>query len=291
MIDIKVDKENLTELSVQKTEVESFGLFKQVFSRSMGALMKVNFLVILFAIPALFIAFFFILQTLQVGYFLPYSGNIAIGYPIAYGVDAYAESLRGLYTNMMYIWLLPCMFVVSVALAGAFHVIKMLIVDDVPVVKNFFSGIKKHFTQVMISTLMLSASSFCLLFYINNYDFVTIAEWLKVILMVVDVIQFVIIAMMSIFMFTQATNYKMKFTTIISNSFRFAIALTPFNVIIIVFSALPIALLYLVWGVDLLNVIVIMASILFLFSYVILIWTVYGNWTYARFITEKSNKK
>lgn len=288
IIDITIEEENQTEFAKDETANESFALFKEVFGRSSGALMKTNLLVLLFALPALAVVFFFVIQQLQLGYFLAFSGNIGVGYPVAVGASELAEYYRYVYQNMMYIWLLPCMLVVSFGFAGAFYVVKKLLVGDVAVCKNFFSGIKKNIVQILISTVMLSISAVIMLLYINNYSYINIASWLNSILFALSILQFAIVVMMSIFMFTQSVSYNLKLSQIIKNSFLFAVAFIPSNIIILALSAIPAVLLYFTWDVDLINMIVIIACLLFLFSFIILIWTVYSNWVFSRCISEKS---
>ena len=176
--------------------------------------------------------------------------------------------------------------VASIGLSGAFYVMRRLVWGEgVSIGSHFFRGIKMNIWPFLLSSLFIGISLFLVMSNIgiyNNLKNIHIA-W-KIIGISLSIIQFVLLMSMAIFMSTQAVTYKLKIWPLIKNSFLFAIALLPTNILMLAFSALPFLLFLLpisAWVAP------IMIFALIGFSYIMLIWTVYAHWAYDKFINDR----
>ena len=90
---------------------------------------------------------------------------------------------------------------------------------------------------------------------------------------------------MMLWLCTQEVTYKLKAIPLIRNSFLFTIALAIQTLFIMILCALPILLLMLIplqFSVFLWLIFVILGP-----AYIILIWTVYSQWAFDRFVNDR----
>ena len=285
---LTMGKDNLPDFTPDKLPGTRFQLFKDVFFNRFGALVKINLLTLLFCLPA--IAWLFIMRMVKQadGSLLPYSGNIGAGYglPIS-GVANLARQRAFQFDMQTYLILIPCLMVASIGLAGAFYVMRRLVWGEgTTVAGHFFSGVKSNFFPFLWSSLFAGISLFLVMANIGIYNNMTNIHiaW-RIIGIAVSVIQFVLLLSMAIFLTTQAVTYKLKTWGLIKNSFLFAIALLPTNLIMLIVSAIPFILVMVL--PSFLSVIGLMLFALFGFSFIILVWTVYAHWAYDKFINDR----
>lgn len=281
-------KDNLPDFTPDKLPGTRFQLFKDVFFNRFGALVKINLLLLLFCLPA--IAWIVIMNMIKQadGSLLPYSGNIGAGTGIPVTDVLMLGQHRAFQFDIQtYLILIPCLVVASIGLSGAFYVMRRLVWGEGTTVGgHFFHGIKANFFPFLWASLFAGISLFLVMANIgiyNNLEDIHIA-W-RIAGIAVSVIQFVLILSMLIFMTTQAVTYKLKTWALIKNSFLFAIALLPTNLIMLLLSAIPVILLLILPGF--LSVLALLIFALFGFSYIILIWTVYAHWAYDKFVNDR----
>lgn len=284
---LTMGKDNLPDFTPDKLPGTRFQLFKDVFFNRIGALVKINLLVLLFCLPA--IAWVVIMHMVKVadGSLLPYSGNVGIGYPIVNEVAALGQQRAFQFDLQTYLVLIPCIMIASIGLSGAFYVMRRLVWGEgVAVGGHFFRGIKMNFLPFLWSSLFVGVSLFLVMANIGIYNNMTEIHiaW-RVICIAVSVIQFVLILSMMMFLTTQAVTYKLKTWALIKNSFLFSIALLPTNLIILVLSAIPVVLLLVI--PTQISIFLMFIFALLGFSYIILIWTVYAHWAYDKFINDR----
>ena len=285
---LTMGKDNLPDFTPDKLPGTRFQLFKDVFFNRFGALVKINLLVLLFCLPA--IAWMVIMYMIKQadGSLLPYSGNIGAGTGIPVTDVIRLGQTRAFQFDMQtYLVLIPCIMVASIGLSGAFYVMRRLVWGEgTSVAGHFFHGIKANFLPFLWSSLFAGISLFLVMANIGIYNNMTQVHiaW-RVVGIAVSVIQFVLLLSMLIFLTTQAVTYKLKTWALIKNSFLFAIALLPTNLIMLILSAIPVLLLLILPGFFTMFALLIFA--LFGFSYIILIWTVYAHWAYDKFINDR----
>ncbi len=284
---LTMGKDNLPDFTPDKLPGTRFQLFKDVFFNRFGAIVKINLLVLLFCLPA--IAWVVIMQMVKQmdGSLLPYSGNVGIGYPIITDVIALGQRRAFQFDLQTYLVLIPCIMVASVGLSGAFYVMRRLVWGEgTSVAGHFFRGIKMNFLPFLFSSLFAGISLFLVMANVGIYNNMTEIHiaW-RIIGIAVSVIQFVLLLSMFIFLTTQAVTYKLKMWALIKNSFLFAIALLPTNLIMLILSAIPIVLLIVL--PSFLSIFGLLIFAFIGFAYIILLWTVYAHWAYDKFINDK----
>ncbi len=284
---LTMGKDNLPDFTPDKLPGTRFQLFKDVFFNRFGAIVKINLLVLLFCLPA--IAWVVIMQIVKKmdGSLLPYSGNVGIGYPVITDVVALGQRRAFQFDLQTYLVLIPCIMVASVGLSGAFYVMRRLVWGEgTSVAGHFFRGIKMNFLPFLFSSLFAGISLFLVMANVGIYNNMTDIHiaW-RVIGIAVSVIQFVLLLSMMIFLTTQAVTYKLKTWALIKNSFLFAIALLPTNLIMLIISAIPVVLLLVL--PSFLSIFGLLIFAFIGFSFIILVWTVYAHWAYDKFINDR----
>ncbi len=285
---LTMGKDNLPDFTPDRLPGTRFQLFKDVFFNRFGALVKINLLVLLFCLPA--IAAVVIMQMIKTvdGAILPYSGNLGVGtgMPIT-DVSALGQQRAFQFDIQMYLILIPCIVIAGIGLSGAFYVMRRLVWGEgTSVAGHFFRGIKMNFLPFLWSSLFGGVSLFLVMANIGMYNNMTeIHVALRIVGIAISIIQFILILSMLIFLTTQAVTYKLKTWPLVKNSFLFAIALLPTNIIMLIVSAIPIALLLIL--PSMLSIFGLLIFAFLGFSFIILVWTVYAHWAYDRFINDR----
>ncbi len=284
---LTMGKDNLPDFTPDKLPGTRFQLFKDVFFNRFGALVKINLLTLLFCLPA--IAWLVIMSMIKRadGALLSYSANIGAGtgLPVT-DVSLLGQARAFRFDIQTYLVLIPCIMIAGIGLSGAFYVMRRLVWGEgVSVGGHFFRGIKMNFFPFLWSSLFAGVSFALVMINIGIYNNMTdVHVAFRIIGIAGSIIQFILLFSMFIFLTTQAVTYKLKTWPLIKNSFLFAIALLPTNILILALSVIPF-LLFLLPSILLMLVLLLFA--LFGFSFIILLWTVYAHWAYDRFINDK----
>ncbi len=285
---ITMGKDNLPDFTPDKLPGNRFQLFKDVFFGRMGAMVKINLLTLLFALPIILVLVLTYMSRLVDNTMVPYSGNIGIGYPVVPDAAAIGEARNFMLNFQMYLLLIPCIVIFSIGLSGAFYVMRRFAWGEgVGVASHFFHGVKANVLPFLWSSLFISVSFFLLMFNITAYNQLQMHAALKIIGLALTIIQFLIVMCMAMFLTTQAVTYKLKFWGLIKNSFLFAIGLLPINIIMLILSALPVVALYFLIRVQFIGILFLMIFLLVGVSYIILLWTVYSHWVYDKFVNDR----
>ncbi|MCL2370012.1 MAG: hypothetical protein FWC80_02125 [Firmicutes bacterium] len=290
---LTMGRDDRPDFETSKLPSNRFQLFKDVFFMRLGALVKINLLVLLFAFPAIavIVVFTMFINPMMIST-LPFSGNLGIGYPQVEELNLVVSSITFANNIVMYALLAPALLIASIGLAGAFNVIKLLAWGEgVSVLSHFFIGIKKHFKQFflcgLIFSLLITITAFNLQFFINVVSnplpFSFPPTLLRVLGIAFCIISFVVLACMVMFATTQASTYKLSLWALIKNSFLLSLALFPQNIIILLISFIPFALLMFPF----VNMIGMMLMLAISFSFIILLWTVYAHHIFDKFINDR----
>lgn len=283
---LTMGKDNLPDFTPDKLPGTRFQVFKDVFKNRLGAIVKINLLVLLFALPAIaWVVIVNIMKSMD-GLLLPYSGNIGFGYPVIKDIIGSGQVRAFWFDVQMYLVLIPCIMVASIGLSGAFYVMRRLVWGEgITVFGHFFRGIKANFFPFLWSSLFVGVSLFLVMFNFKVYDTMNINIVWQVIGIAMSIIQFFLVLSMAIFLTTQAVTYKLKTWGLIKNSFLFALALLPQNLIILILTAIPIVILLIL--PEMIAMFGYMIFAILGFGYIILLWTVYGHWAFDRFINDR----
>jgi hypothetical protein len=274
------------DFTLDKLPGNRWEVFKDVLTNRFGALVKINLLMILFALPAI-VWYYLSLNAQRIsGMYINYTVNFGFGYPFVKDIPYVGQLYnvqQQLWTNLI---MVPLLMIASIGLAGGFHVIKMLVWGEgVAVVNTFFKGIKSNILPFLWSTLFLGLAYTLVQYNISAYGLYTGSEFLSGMSLAASIIFFVLLAFMTVFIYTQAATYKISLWGLIKNSFLFAIGLLFHNIFFVGITALPV-ILFLFMGPEI--------SLLILFFYAligvsmtILIWTLYSHYVFDKYLNDK----
>lgn len=285
---LTMGKDNLPDFTPDRLPGNRFSQFKDIFFGRMGAMFKINLLILLFALPTIVMIILNYMRGMIVDTMLPYSGNIGFGYPIVTGTAELAKQVQFSNNITLYGILVLTNCILSLGLAGAFSVMKRLVWGEgIQIGSHFFRGIKQNWFPFVLSSVVLSISLFFVLFNFDAYSILDMHMAFKVMGIGVSVLTLFLLVSMAIFMFTQAVTYKLKFWPLLKNSFLFSIALFPINLFILVCSLAPFIIAILLMSIPMIGVMILVFVLMLGISYVVLMWTVYAHWAFDKFLNDK----
>ncbi|MCL2796435.1 MAG: hypothetical protein FWD58_00030 [Firmicutes bacterium] len=266
-------------------EVKRTGLFLNLLLGRAGPMVKVNICALLFATPLFAIYYIFNLAASAVGVYVPKSWNFGyIPNPAVMGAEAAARDMLFINSVQMYAWMTLGVLAACAGLAGAFYVMRTLARGQViPVVKNYFVGVKKYALPFLILSPLFAGLFFLLA--VSFTGFSSIAGPLlpvpaAVILLILVCVLALALLTIALFFFTLTVTFQMPLKTRLKNSLTFTIKYLPRNLIVLTLSGLPLLLMVLMSGIALVSFVVLFLVILFAVSFIVLLWTVYAHWVF-----------
>lgn len=259
-----------------------------IFKTNMGKLIGINLLMILFILPVILIIAYRYMQVQYYALTMPFSQNIGLGMPAFPIYSGLTEEIY-LLANRSSIILLPIAGIIaSVGISGGFYVMRNMVWSEgVFVGSDFWTGVKKNFGVVCLSTLLYTVIFTMCIFSISYGNWISATGngtwWLTV----ASVISYVMLAFFTIvylYMISFGVTYELKFTQLIRNSMIMSIALVPTNIFFVAFALIAVILLT---AGGLLLSIGLIIFILFGLSGAALIWTNYSQWAFDKFINDK----
>jgi uncharacterized membrane protein YesL len=210
------------------------------------------------------------------------------GYPAVTDAVMQGRMANMYHTLMQYSILIPLLMFASIGFAGAFHTLKMLAWGEgVAVTSTFFKGIKANLVPFLLGTLFLGIGIFVVAMNFALRDIGIQPGFMHVMTSIATIIVVVLLAMMTMYMYTQAVTYKLKLRGILKNSFAFSLGMIFHNIFFLGIVALPVILmLFLPFLISL------FFGIYFLFigiSIMILIMTLYTHYVYDRFLNDRAD--
>ncbi len=262
-----------------------------LFKTNFGKIFKINLLMLLFMFPIFVLVGFNALNLHVMAGDAPFSQNIAIGYPAFPGIAGTAEAL--VYENNILTFglLFIISFFISIGISGGFYVMRNMVwTEGVFVMSDFWTGVKKNYLSVMLSTLLFTLILGLTTLSINLSDVqMALNPDQTVLFTITKIISYVFIvffAIVYLYMITLGNTYELKFFKLLKNSVIFALALLPYNVF---FGALSLVV-FLPLLAEIGNIFFAIGLILlliFALSLFALIWTNYSQWAFDEFINDK----
>ncbi|MCL2861637.1 MAG: hypothetical protein FWE22_04425 [Firmicutes bacterium] len=285
---ITMGKDNLPDFTPDKLPGTRFALFKDVFLRRLGVMFRLNILVLLFALPLAAVIIHYALTGVMDNQMLPHSGNLGVGWPVVPDLAIMSSILLYSRQIMLFALTVPAIIILFIGFSGGFYVMRRIVWGEGQTVfMNFFRGIKKNYLPFLIGGFVIGVLFFALMMNLAAHSAGLMPSALSVIGVIATVILVTIALLMLVFYTTQAVTYKQKFLNLVKNSFFLAMGLVPQTIIMIIFSSLPIVLMFLLSNLGMFFIMIMMIVMMVGFSYIISIWTVYAHWAFDRFINGK----
>ena len=259
-----------------------------IFKTNLGKLVGVNLLMILFALPVIFIILMRYLQVQYYALLMPFSQNLGLGYP-AYPLYSGITEEIYLMANRSTLLFLPLAGILaSVGISGGMYVMRNLVWSEgVFVGSDFWVGVKKNFVIVMLSTLFYTIFLTLCLFTITYVKWIiatTGGNWLLSVSNIISYTMIAFLTIMYLYMLSMGVTYELKFRQLLRNAVIMTIALIPTNLFFALFAGVIIIImclgeLGLSFGL--------LLFIMFGLSIAALIWTNYSQWAFDKFINDR----
>lgn len=261
-----------------------------VFKTNTGKHFKINLLTLVFLLPFIAICVLTYMYKLANVDILPFTQNMAIGYPSYPSTFGLSANLALSASVEFFKFLIVGILVGAVGLSGGFYVMRNMVwAEGVMVGSDFFKGVKQNYFVVLFSLLFYGVIMGLSVISVNMaqlfIDTCTGIKWLLISAQVLTYIIMGIVSIMVLYMITLGVTYKLSFGKLIRNSFILTIGLIPTNVFFAFLAALPFLLFSL--KVSMLMALAIVLVFVWGLSIFMLIWTDYSNWVFDRFINDK----
>jgi hypothetical protein len=281
-------KDNQPDFTEAKLPGTRWQVFKDIFTQRFGALVKINLLMLLFALPLVaWIVLNGMLTGQMLGAYLPHTANYGTGY-LAVSDLALQHDLAVFQNNIMYVLIMiPLILIAGMGFGGGFHVLKLLVWGEgIMVSRDFFRGLKRNAAQFLLGALLVAVLLAAVILNLSLMPITDTAAWLKIVTNASVILLLVLGLFFVMYYVTQAETYKMSFWALIKNSFIFAIGMLLQNFFFMLISLVPF-ILYIFFGSGILATIFIVIFGLFGFSYTALIWTIYTQYVFDKYINDK----
>jgi uncharacterized membrane protein YesL len=279
-------RDDRPDFTIEKLPGSRWAVFWDLLRTRTSVLIKINFFTLLFCLPAIAWLYLQNMMKTAMGDWVPFTANLGGGYPLNLNAQSSFNALILSNDMMSFAILIPLLVIACVGFAGAFHSMKMLAWGEgVSVTQTFFKGIKANIVPFTFSGLILGAGIFLIVLNFDTYAVTPEKNFWLVLSIVATIILMVMLVFMALFMFTQAVTYKLKFFSLIRNSFLFAIGMLLQNIFFVGITMVPIILIIFI-GAQV-GLIVLLLYAFIGISITILVWTLYAQWVFDKFINDK----
>lgn len=260
-----------------------FGIVRDNFSKLFG----LNLLMLLFFIPVIALVFLRYMTVQYSAATYPFSGNIGLGYPAVPTTVGFAEQIYLSADYRTFMFMPIAGIIASIGISGGMYVMRNMVwAEGVFVGRDFWTGVKKNFGTVFVTTLIYTILLFLGVLSIRMANFINAVEgtkWYITLSIVIGTMLLAFFTLVYLYTLTFGVTYKLKFRNLIKNSFIMALGLLPANLFFAAFALVSVILM--VIG----NVFLMIGLMVFLImglSGAALIWTNYSQWAFDKFIND-----
>ena len=257
-----------------------------ILRSNLGKIVGLNLIMLLFFAPIAYFLFVRFSQQYTLAHNAPFSANLGVGYVPFPNLVGLEEAIN-LDINMYFFLKLPIMGLwLSIGLSGGMYVMRnMCWGEPVNLFKDFWLGIKRNIVPVVISTVLFTvvfASAFIGMSYLDYSGAMAGGKkWYEIVAKILLIVAVVFASLWFMTMLSMSVTYKGNFFKLMRNSALISAVLIPFNIFFAVFALIPFVFLMLGTTFLMLGV---LAIALIGISFFMLVWTVYSQWIYDKFI-------
>ncbi|MBP5193638.1 MAG: hypothetical protein J6126_02800 [Clostridia bacterium] len=260
----------------------------EVFKNNFTRLILLNLILVVFFIPVIVIVFWRNMLISTYASAVPFGSFMS--YPYVANLSGVAENVV-VRANIRSLATLPAAaLLIAVAFSGVFYMVRNMVwTEGVFIGSDFWRGLKKNFFPVAGTLLIYSTMVYGGLVSVSlmNYS-ISVGAANAVLLTVAKVAIFVLLGFFTIVamhMLTLSVTYELSFIKLIRNAFILTVSLLPSNIFFAAFSLAGVVLMLfsaMIGG---------MVAIIIGIVGGILVWTVYCQWIYEKFISDVPAKK
>ncbi len=264
-------------------------LFWDIFKGRFGKLFYVNILTLLFCVLVVLLIFLMNGMFRLYGSESAFSQNIGVGYPALPNIAGLVEQIDVTVKQQMLLILPICLMVAAVGISGGAYVIRNMVwTEGIFVANDFWKGVKQNYFVVMASLLVFSVIFYLTELSIGYADFLIATQEGSVVWLTIGKgLSYVFLGFTFIctaWMITMGVTYDLKFFKMLKNAILFTVALLPANILFLAVACIPFVL-FLFGGIG--TMIGVILVLILGASWFLLVWTVYSQWAFDKFINEK----
>lgn len=252
-----------------------------------GKLFGLNLLMLLFFLPIILLVLWRYMQVQYYAVIMPFSGNIGLGYPSVPNMVGFTEQIYFIVDRSIFMLIPFAGIIASVGLSGGMYVMRNMVwAEGVFVGKDFWSGVKKNFFNVFLSTLLYTVLLFVGVISIRMGNLINASDprWYVTLSIIMGYVLLAFFSIVYLYMLTFGVTYKLKFRNLVKNSCIMTIGLLPVNLFFAAFALVSIVLMV-IGGIF--TMIGVTAFIVLGLSGAALIWTNYSQWAFDKFINDQ----
>ena len=275
-----------------KVEVGRWSLGMELIRANFAKLIGFNLFMLIFVAPIFVLIILREMSLAAATSFETFSANIGLGLSPAPNMVALPERLQFSADITWFLFLPLAIIWLGVGLSGGMYVMRNLAWGErVKVYKTFFLGIKRNVLQILalsaIYGVVLTSSivAFSYTRYILALDG---SKWFLVLSQVLLVIIMVYMSLWYLTAVSMAVTYESGFMPLIKNSVLVNTVLLPLNLFFAAFGGVLFGLLFLGESMRVFSVLFIL---MFGVSFFMVVWTVYSQWIYDKFINPNIKNK
>ena len=257
-----------------------------IIKNNFGKLIGLNFLMLVFFAPVVYFLFVRYSQQFTLARLAPFTANLGVGYMPYTNLVAQEEFITYSINFDFFKWLPLIAVWLSVGMSGGMYIMRNICWgEDVSLFRDFFLGIKRNFFYVLIATVAFTLVFSSAWIGVSYLDYIGALAggkvWYQVVIKIVIIIGVVFVSVLYLTLLSMIVTFKGSFFNLLRNSLLVSGVLLPINVFFAVLAILPFGLLLIGSMFFMLGV---MAVSLICFSFFMLVWTVYSQWIYDKFI-------
>lgn len=275
-----------------KIEVGRWALGSEILRSNFAKLVGFNIFMLIFVAPIVALVLFRAAALSQAVSNSPFAANLSLGFQPNPNMFALSERLEFAATWRYFIYMPLAVIWLGLGLSGGMYVMRNLAWGEkVRVYKAFLTGIKRNALTILVVSLvygLILTSALMTFYYVRYLAAFNGAAWYYTLSQVLLVIVAVFSTLWYLMMVSMGVTYRSGVFALMKNSLLITTVLLPLNVFFAVFGALAFALLLMGVTMRLLAILLVM---LLGVSFFMLVWTVYSQWVFDKFINPNIKQK
>lgn len=262
-------------------------MFKNIFFGKFGTIVLLNILTLVFALPAVAVMVLFFFNNAAAAMYIPYSGNIGIGYPIVTDAVASGEIVTLQYTIFEFLILVPCIMFFALGVGANLYVMRKLMwEEETKTIKDFFRGIKQTWLGSLFMGIAIGMSIFLFVFSLYYFDVYGYPVALKVVMVIISTVILVFMSLFASYYMTQNAAFKLSASALLRNSFLFVIATHIQAIIFVAIALIPMFIAFIPGAIGFVAFLYVFIG----FSFTTLVLTLYCHSNYEHSLYNKATK-
>jgi len=289
---IKLADERSSHVEKRLNRLGVWKFFKVLYRDSMLKIFLLNFLLLIFAVPAILVYYFKIFQeTYALNLTLPTANFLGIGSNVWLNVGAYSAEQTQLITNGGIIWLSLSLLALAFVFSGGFAVIRDAFwTGKLVVLKPFWKGITASIGYTFAGTAVLSGS-FLGIYFLSGIIKAAFPTWAYIVMLVVIWAVFVLLFMYIYTLFAVAVTYRQPVGDNLADAWRLMWLNFLPNLIRIIITAVPFVLYFLFASSGgILTTLLLAAALMFGMFYLVFVYMTHMMKTFALFHPVEKKK-